>query len=451
MKQTRKAVSRRDLIKGLGVVGLLPFTKVNQLLAATSAAPLRVLFVALQHGWGTSERPMTVDGADFSFPDGLDPFNSIKSQCTVVDGLMTLGQWGNNHDLSYADVLTAGVPFGMRASAFDSHMPLSLTPSIDYLLEEQSGLPTYRFTAGYRSWGVQYHPLSFDHNSSVLPFYSTAVSAYDSLFKGLTDGELSGEVAGVQSEEADMLSKVFQFVRAPAERQLDSVPLAEKNKLERYLLAVEHLQVKNAATVGYSGAERLSAIPENGQTKLQDLDSYLDMIKVGFANGLTETAVVGIGDIHGIEDFHHTHAHAVTDTWWDTRRDFSQSIVIFANALDQITDFDGNSLLDNTLIVLTGEVGDGTHNLRNKGHLMVGGGNHLNVGRVIKPAHLSKADAEALRREDINGALQPQLRRYSMGSSRTNADLFREIGNIAGLNLNEFGLPSQNRGDLLSI
>jgi hypothetical protein len=364
-----------------------------------------------------------------------------------VDGLMSMGQWGNNHGLSYADMLTGGVPHGMESSAFDGHMPLSVTPSIDYLLEQKSGLPTYRFSAGYRSWGVQYHPLSFDHNSSILPFYTTGASAYDSLFKNLTDGEISG--GGLQSQEADMLSKVFRFVQAPAQRQLDSVPLAEKNKLERYLLAVEHLQGKNETTAGYSGSERLSAIPAQGQTKLQDLDSYLDMVKVGFANGLTTTAVVGIGDIHGIADFHHEHAHAVTETWWSTRRDFSQTIVNFANALDQITDFDGSSLLDNTLIVLTGEVGDGKHDIQNKGHLMIGGGNHLDVGRVIKPAYLVGAEAKALLREDVNGALQPQLRWSSDGSSRTNADLFREIGNVAGLDLSEFGLPSQNRGDVL--
>lgn len=447
MKHTQKTVSRRNLIKGLGVVGLLPMAKVNQLLAATSEAPLRVLFVVLQHGWGTSNRPMVVEGEDFTFPDGLDPFNSIKSQCTAVDGLIGLGEWGNNHDLSYADILTGGVPYGVTSSAFDGHMPLSVTPSIDYLLEQKSGLPAYRFSAGYRSWGVQYHPLSFDHNSTILPFHTTAVSAYDSLFKNLTDAELSGE--NVQSQEAAMLSKVFQFVRAPAQRQLDSVPLAEKDKLERYLLAVEHLESKNETTVGYSGSERLSAMPVKGQSKLEDLDHYLDMMKVAFANGLTTTGVVGIGDIHGITDFHHTHAHAVTDTWWDTRREFSQSIVNFANALDQITDFDGSSLLDNTLIVMTGEVGDGKHNLINKGHLMVGGGNHLNVGRVIKPESLARTEARALLREDANGALQPQLRWSSTASSRTNADLFREIGNLAGLSLSEFGLPSQNRGDVL--
>lgn len=448
MKQTQNAYSRRDLIKGLGLVGLLPMATVNQLLAQTSQAPLRVMFVALQHGWGTSARSMLVDEADFTFPDGLDPFNSIKEHCTVVDGLMSLGQWGNNHDLSYADILTSGVPHGLESSPFDSHMPLSVTPSIDYLLQEKSGLPTYRFSAGYRSWGVQHHPLSFDHNASVLPFYTSGISAYDSLFKNLTDAELSGGAGGMGAE-AELLSKVFDFVRSPAERQLDSVPVAEKDKLGRYLLAVEHLKSKNDLSVGYSGSERLSTVPERGQSRLDDLDTYLDMVKVGFANGLTQSAVVGIGDIHSITDFHHTHAHANTDVWWDTRREFSQSIVNFANALASVVDFDGGSLLDNTLIVLTGEVGDGRHNITNKGHILIGGGNHLDTGRVIKPTLLTGTPARQLLREDANGSLQPQLRWSNEASSRTHADLYREIGNLAGLNLTEFGLPSQNRGDIL--
>ena len=88
-------------------------------------------------------------------------------------------------------------------------------------------------------------------------------------------------------------------------------------------------------------------------------------------------------------------------------------------------------------------------NITNKGHILIGGKNHLQTGRVIKPALLTGAPAKQLVREDVNGALQPQLRWSNEASSRTHADLYREIGNLAGLNLSEFGLPSQNRGDIL--
>ena len=440
-------LSRRDLIKGLGAVGLLSATQVNRAIAQTGSAPLRVVFVALQHGWGTSARRMQPTDNGFTFPDGLDPFNAISHKCTVVDGVMTLGQWGNNHDLSYADMLTASVPWGEESSAFDSHMPLSLNPSIDYLLEKNSGKNAFRFSAGYRSWGVQHHPMSFDNNLSVLPYQTSAFDAYNSLFKDLGDSSAGNEQQ--LAEEAELLNRVFAFVKDPAGRQLDSLPEFEKSKLERYLLALEHLEQKNQTQVTNSGGESLKATPVRGQDRLTDLEHFLEMIKVGFANNMTSTAVLGIGDIHDIADFHQTHAHSRTETWWDTRREFSQMMVSFANALDSVIDFDGNTLLDNTMIVLTGEVGDGRHNIQNKGHIIIGGQSALGEGRLIQPVQLTGDDARRMLREDIKGVLHPQLAWSSQCSSRTNAHIMRELGNLTGLNMTQFGLLSQNRGEEL--
>lgn len=443
-------LNRRSLIKTLGAMGLVSAAGANRALANTQS-PLRVLTVVLQHGWGisgTSNRSMQADENGFAFPDGLDPFNSIKDQCTVVDGLLTLGEWGNNHDLSYADILTAGVPFGQESSAYDQHMPLSVTPSIDYLLQEKSGKPAFRFSAGYKSWGVQYHPLSFDHNSSVLPFYTKASDAYSSIFKDLPT-LASSNTGNTNNADTQLLNKVFEFIKNPAQAQYDAIPVSEKDKLDRYLLAVEHLKTKNATTVGYSGSERLARVPEASQTTLEDLTSYLDMVKVGFANNLTTSAVVGVGDIIPLSDFHHVHAHTNSSTYWDTRRTYAQAIVKLATEMSQVVDFDGNSLLDNTVIVLTGEVGDGLHNLVNKGHIMIGGGAHFNVGRLIKVPQVTGDVKAGLLREDINGTLQSYVRWSTIASTRTNADLWRDIGSKAGLNLPEFGLPSQNRGDLL--
>ena len=442
-------LNRRHLIKTLAAAGLVPALKVEQLLAANTAAPVRVLMVALQHGWGISgdsNRMMSGSESDFNFPDGLDPFNAIKDKCVVIDGLLTLGEWGNNHDLSYADILTAGVPHGIESSSFDAHMPLAVTPSLDYLLQQQSGQETFRFSAGYRSWGAQYHPLCFDTNSSVLPFYTRAFDAYNSLFKNLPDINVSAET-GLNNAEAQLLQKVFEFVKAPTEARLDGLSKNEKEKLERYLLAVNYAQTKNTLTIGYSGSERIQTIPTQGQSRPDDVASYLDMIKVGFANNLTSSAVLGIGDINNIPDFHHVHAHADSDTWWDTRREFAQGIANFANALDKIIDVDGRTLLDNTVIMLTGEVGDGRHNIVNKGHILIGGGGgKINPGRWLQQTQVA---ASTNRREDVNGALQNQLRWSRQCSSRTNADLLREIGNIAGLKLDAFGLPSQNKGGIL--
>lgn len=447
MKNSIK-LDRRDFIKGLGAAGILSSTQVNRALAATTVAPIRVLFVALQHGWGTTNRPMIRTADGFSFPSGLDPLNSIRDKCTVVDGVRSLGDWGNNHDLSYGDMLTAGVPFGMEKSSFDSHMPLAVNASLDYLLEEKSGLPAFRFTAGYASWGVQYHPLSLDHNTNVLPFHTSANNAYNSLFKNSAAGS-SSTGSGSADPDALAITRALNFVQSPTEQKIDALPHSEKEKLHRYLLAMKHLESKNQVSSSFSGSESLKEVPTKGQSKFKDLEHYLDMVKVGFANNMTNSAVIGIGDIHMISDFHHTHAHACSDVWWNTRREHAQYIVNMANAMDAIVDFDGSSLLDNTMIVLTGEVGDGRHNVLHKGHIIIGGASVLGGSRLIQPTVLNGTETSVAKREDVNGNLQSQLAWSRSCSSRTNADILREIGNFAGLNLQEFGLPSQNTGDIL--
>ncbi len=456
-KMFLKAQSRRSFIKRLATVGALSSLNAESLLAQSNTAPVRVLLVALQHGWGlsgTSNRFMSGTETDFSFPDGLDPFNTIKQHAVVVDGLLTLGLWGNNHDLSYADIFTAGVPQGEESSAFDGHMPLSATPSLDYLLQQESGLGSFRFSTGYRSWGVQHHPLSFDNNGGVLPFFTKASDAYDSIFRNLPDSP-DGVANANDVREAQLRQRLFEFIRTPAQGSVNTLSNTEQEKLDRYLLAVNDVEGKKEVSVGYSGNERLARIPSSDQSRFDDLRDYLDMVKVGFANNLTTSAVLGIGDISGIAQFHHNHAHGNTDTFWDTRRTFAQYITDFVNELERTPDVDGNSLLDNTAIVLTGEVGDGGHNIINKGHIVLGGGGgNIQTGRFLKQTLVQGAsNIQSLQREDINGTPQRQIgfgnQHTQMAGSRTNADLLREIGNIAGLNLTEFGLPSQNKGSVL--
>lgn len=451
MRKLHHLLDRRTLMKGLGAAGLVSASRIDQLMAATAPAPLRVLCVCLQHGWGISadsNQFMTGTETEFAFPDGLSPFNSIKEHCTVVDNLRSLGQWGNAHDVSYADMLTAGVPFGEKSSDFSELMPVSVMPSIDYLLEKACGKLSYRFSAGYRSWGAAYHPMSFDEKGTVLPFFGYANDAYESLFAHLQDSDF-GMGGIVATDEQVMMREVFNFLREPTAEQMVALGAGQKEKLERYLLAVNHLQTKIESVTTYSGSERLQNVPEGRQTHLDNIDNYLEMIKVGFANDFTRSAVLGIGDINNIEQFHHDHAHAIDDVWWGTRRSFAQTIVNFANALSSVQDYDGRTLLDNTLIILTGEVADGTHNIQNKGHIMIGGGGHFRCGRYIQPETLTGAPLRALRREDIHGALQQEVPWRENASSRTNADLLRQVGNLAGLNLQEFGLPSANSGDVI--
>jgi hypothetical protein len=457
MSDISTKISRRGLIKSLAGIGLLSTTAAERLLAQTPTAPYRVLLVALQHGWGiggSSNQFMSGEEYDYAFPPGLDPFNSIRDKCVVIDGLLTLGNWGNNHDLSYGDMFTAGVPMGEESSAFESHMPLSRTPSLDFLLQEKSKKTTLRLSAGYASWGVKYHPISIDGSGSVQPFYTSAFDAYNSVFKNLPDAPAGGGGNPSNDVEAQLVNTIFSTIRNPAQRQLDGLATSEQEKIRRYLQAIVSVEDKRKPVVAYSGGYKLSEIPERQNNRLIDLKQYLDMIKVAFANDLTTSAVLGIGDIHPISQFHHDHAHNNTGTWWNTRVEFAQAMRDFALSLDAITDVDGRSLLDNTLIVLSGEVGDGLHDVLCKGFILIGGGSRIETGRLIRPPVITGiANIDKLMREDAKGVPKPQImwgNKHAMRvGSRTNADLLRDIGNIAGLSLTQFGLPSLNKGTIL--
>jgi hypothetical protein len=453
MNANAGCLSRRELVKLMLATGVISAVSAENALAQIeNTAPKRLLVVALQHGWGlsgTSNRGTTLVDGQPNFPLGLEPFNEIKHHCTVINSLLTLGEWGNNHDLSYADILTAGVPFGAATSAYDSQMPLSIKPSIDFLLQEYSGKPSYRFCASYKSWGVQYHPLSFDKNQSVLPYYTNAFDAYNSLLKQYNESAQQLSVSA--STESTLTQNVLQFVSQSAKSLVENnnFPAYEKEKVGRYVDAVSAVEKKLGVSLPQSGGAKLFAIPASGQASLTDLPQYLDMVRVGFANNFTTSAVIGIGDIIEHKDFHHLHAHSNSDIYWQTRSDFSQHVVKFVKDLENTVDVDGKSVLDNTFIVLTGEVGDGRHELIQKGHIVIGGASRIKTGRILTVPTVTGAAKAAISREDTRGALTSSVRWSSIASTRSNADLWREIGNHCGLKLQEFGLASQNFGDLL--
>lgn len=456
MKKDKNSLSRRNLLKGLGALGILPWCKIEPLLAQNTNAPLRVLVIATQHGWGIgnrSNREMSSSGTDFSFPAGLEPLNSIKQHCNVIDGIFGPGLWGNNHDLSYADILTAGVFLDEEESSFNSHFPLPAGPSIDYLLEQASGKEAFRFSANYRSWGESYHPLSFSNNGTVLPQMTTAFKAWERFFANLP----SDNSNPVDGQLSNFHQRLFSFLKGSAQARLTQLTSDNKVQLERYISSLDALKTSKTPVTDYNGTATLDRIPTyknnlTNQDYYEMVDDYLDMIRVGFTNALTNVAVLGIGDIWDHSGFHESHAHQLSNTYWDTRSLLAQKVTNFVNRLTATQDIDGSPLLDNTIIVLTGEVGHGIHDVLRRGTVVIGGKNKMQTNRLIKTPTLYTGPSDGvIKREKRDGSLGNAMQFGSRHhvSLRTNADLYREIGNMAGLNLSQFGLPSLNKGDIL--
>lgn len=460
-------VARRTFIKGLAAAGLLPGLTVEKLFAQTSA-PLRVLFVPLQHGWGSGDESIeTITGGDeydFQLPRYWAPFDEIKNQCVFVDGLRGTF-WGNAHDVSYSDILTASVPIeAASSSALDGPFPLPVTQSIDHLLAELSGKSALRFSASYKSWGAAYHPLSFNNRIERLPYHTSAVAAYNSVFAGTSTG------GGTGSQVDPVLRELFPHLSAETNKIISNVSEAERSKLYGYLEAVGALESRLVGQVPISaGTAELKAIPGSNQNLGQEIDHFLDMVRVAFTNDTHRVAVVGFGESnneftwtnsagqtvqgHSVYtgDFHHDVAHydmkpqdaELAYIGWTAY--YARKITDFVKELQSTIDIDGKPLIDNTIIVLTGEVGNGMHDRRNKPHVVIGGGSRIRRGRWYRTPKVDATTIGSLNPDgsysnirDVTGWLG------GLHSQFSHADLFVRLANLAGSNINQFGIDRMN-------
>ena len=210
MKLLQKSIDRRRLLQNLGYGGafFLPFLRSWEA-QGQSASPKRVLFVFLQHGWGREYGdndviPVSFDASSlnqsgdlqwtdqFSFLPNreLAPLESIKSYVTLLDGVRNCSYWGNAHDVSYSEILTATTYHGERGSPeLGAQFPMPSGESFDHYLASQLGTHALRISHRYRSWGRSYHPLCFERTRSgqiiELPQFTSAYDAFQSL-SGLT-------------------------------------------------------------------------------------------------------------------------------------------------------------------------------------------------------------------------------------------------------------------------
>lgn len=217
--------------------------------------------------------------------------------------------------------------------------------------------------------------------------------------------------------------------------------------------------------------------PMRSPTFEAGIDHYLELIQLAFRADTHRVAVLGFGqgvnewqwrDKQGMirqgnpwgSDFHHEIAHHdvgskpdpeyrhTFEGWVDW---YAQKITQLATALKMTPDVDGSSLLDNTLIVLTGEVGTGTHDRRRKMHILIGGGDRLKRGRWIEVPSVNPRQRDGIFLGGQTRAGEEVVHGVNYGPNYSvlhTADVLAAIGRLAGLNLNSFGLPANNKAPM---
>jgi hypothetical protein len=134
---TRKALSRRTLLRGLSGVVALPFLDaMNPALRAASPAPRRLGFVYVPNGAIMDKWIPKTEGAGFAFTPTLAPLEPYKDQLVVVGNLARAGTTIGDHAVAAAGWLT-----GVYARKTEAEDVLA-GPTIDQLIARQIGQKT---------------------------------------------------------------------------------------------------------------------------------------------------------------------------------------------------------------------------------------------------------------------------------------------------------------------
>ncbi len=412
---TKKALSRRTVLRGLGVSLALPLldAMVPALTAQakTAAKPVqRYGFfympngVAMNHTGVNYWKPATT-GADFDFTQILKPLESFRDQLTVISGLHhrsseSLGDGNGDHTRSTATWLTgthikrtegsdlrAGVSIDqVIASQFRKDTPL---PSLELAILPNS--VTGGCDTGYScAYGTT---LSWASPTTPLPTQSSPRLVFEQLFGD--GGSASQQVAALRSKNSIIDSAIEEMGRlrsklGPRDRSTVSDYLDVLREVER---RIQQAEAKNAE----------SPLPEferPGVGTPERFDDHaklmFDLQHLAFQGDITRVTTFMYGGEQrarmypeiGLNESHHAMSHhgnsaenlakyAKLCTW------HVQLFSYLTEKMRNTPDGDG-SLLDHSMMMIGGGMSDGNiHSHMDLPIALVGGGSGMKGNRHI--------------------------------------------------------------------
>ncbi len=400
---TKKHISRRTVLRGLGAAVSLPFleamTPARTALGQTAASPKsRFAGIEIVHGssgsteWGTNEGLLIPkkEGRDFDFGMIIEPLEPLRdyitnvsmTDCAAADP-WTAEEVGADHFRSAAVFLTAAHP--KQTVGSDVYCGTSL----DQLYAEQYGqdtpVPSIQLTTenadAFGNCGWMYscwymNTISWSSPTTPLPMTLNPRLAFEQLFGTGSSPEDRAARRRLNRSILDGIVEKLAELRGdldgPDQVRFDSY-LENVREIERRIQAIEEYNTANpdrdlpSAPVG---------VPESWDehTKLQ-----MDLIALGFASETTRVATLKLGrdtsnrvfpESGVATPFHSASHHQDVPTsimeFAQINRYHTSLIAYFLHKLQETSDGDGN-LLDHSLIFF----GSGMGNSNVHGHKRV--------------------------------------------------------------------------------
>lgn len=376
-KNTFAMPSRRSFIKSAAKMGLSSaalnggLASANLLwargaLAQEGPAPKRFITIHVSNGAHPDTWHAKGIGGDFTLPQGSAPFGAegIRDYCIFMDGITGAGGHGPYHQCLSNEKSTSLDVYA--ASKISADTPFK---SIHLASHSSGGLSRI--------------------NGNGIPFETNPINTYDRLFpEPLGEGEkdwASIRRRGIFGANLRMLSDFRKELNA-----------TQKERLDLHATSVEAVaeRIQRAASAGSSAActkpfwegdvadaKLLEPEVRSGASTVLRSQLSMDLIALAFKCDLTRVASFSFGD-SGAEtvmpdgytwhDYQHGYQNEISNP--RGRAWFSEQMVYLMTLLKETPDVDGRSVLDNTLIYLTSDMGNGSSHDNDRTPIILAGG-----------------------------------------------------------------------------
>jgi hypothetical protein len=415
-------LNRRHFLRGLGAClalpaleSLAPFKLFAAEAAAAGAlgvtatgAPLRAVFLSFPNGAIPSAWWPDGEGDNFKLSSTLQPLEPHQKLIQVLSGLdhacANPGPDGAGDHARGSGVFLTGVR--LKKSPTDIHAGISIDqlmarkighltrfPSLELSCDSgrKSGACDSNYACAYQyniSWSSPTTPMTPEANPRLL---------FERLFGSGNPGE---RIANAQRRQQEQQS-ILDFVMDDARRMQRRLAPNDKDKLDQYLTGIREIEerIQSSERLG----KRLDPAMQTPEGIPSDQTEYIQimygLLLLAFQTDSTRIATFCLahdGDNRsfshiGIPEGHHDLSHhqnnperiakvARIDLW------YAQQFAQFLQKLQETKDADGNSLLQNSMIVYGGGNADGNRHTHTNLPIVLagGGGGRLTPGRFTK-------------------------------------------------------------------
>lgn len=405
---TGQPLSRRTVLRGLGVTMSLPFLEAmfpaKGFAANSSDIPKRLAFVFFPNGAVMQKWTPTAEGSEYELTPTLQPLANVRSKLNVLSGLMqdnanAKGDGPGDHARSAAAFLTGAHPnkkgdirVGISADQIAAEKIGQATrlPSLELGTEPNrtAGQCDSGYSCAYSSaisWKTESTPMAKEINPKL---------AFERMFGG------SAEDRKQAAKRNFYRRSILDAVSADATKLQQKLGKTDRRKVDEYFQSVREIEQRIARAQAH---EHDSPPPEialpNGVPR--DADEHIrlmfDLLAIAFQTDATRVATYMLANegsdrqysMVGLEEGHHTLSHhqSKEETLAKIQK-IDQYLVgrfaAFLEKLDSIPEGNG-TLLDHSMIVYGSAIGDGNaHNHDQLPVLLAGrGGGTIQTGRHL--------------------------------------------------------------------